>query len=84
MCIFLDKKKQQFQSEIASKKSINEMVNTGGATWSISQEGPNENDVVLLKDGVTLLCVMRIDGGDGVPNHTHVPYLRLRTLNMLK
>ena len=68
-------KNWQFQSEIASKKSINEMVNTGGATWSISQEGPNENDVVLLKDGVTLLCVMRIDGGDGVPNHTHVPYL---------
>jgi hypothetical protein len=65
----------QFRSEIASKQSINKMAKTGGASWSVSQEGPNENDIVLLKDGVTLLCVIRIDGGDGVPSHSHVPYL---------
>lgn len=40
-----------------------------------SQEGPNENDVVLLKDGKTIFCVMRRDGGDGVPAHAHVSYV---------
>ena len=36
--------------------------------------GPNENDVVLLKDSKTLLCVFRKDGGDG-PHHRHTPYV---------
>jgi hypothetical protein len=58
----------KYQSEIASKQSMNQL---GFA----SQEGPNENDVVLLQDGRTILCVLRVDGGDGVPNHTHVPYV---------
>ena len=67
-----------FQSEIASKQSINEKSQ---GKWSLSQEGPNENDVVLLKDGVTIMCVIRIDGGDGVPNHSHVPYLLVTSVD---
>lgn len=66
-------------------------TDNGGKTWSMvgevankqsliaagfpSEEGPNENDVVMLADGKTLLCVFRRDGGDGVPGHTHVPYV---------
>jgi hypothetical protein len=56
-----------FRSEIASKQSI---IAAGFA----SEEGPNENDVVRLKDG-SLLVVIRKDGGDGVPHHAHVPYI---------
>ena len=56
-----------FRSEIASKQSIN-------AAGLASEEGPNENDVVRLKDG-SLLVVIRKDGGDGVPHHLHVPYM---------
>lgn len=41
-------------------------------TYLNSTEGPNENALVQLKDG-TLLCIMRIDGGDG-PTHAHRPY----------
>eukprot|EP00041_Stephanoeca_diplocostata_P013864 m.247244 g.247244 ORF g.247244 m.247244 type:complete len:413 (+) comp19493_c0_seq1:117-1355(+) len=40
-----------------------------------SLEGPNENDVVLLKDGKTIFCVLRRDGGDGVPTHVHSSYV---------
>jgi hypothetical protein len=54
--------------QVASKASL---IAAGFA----SEEGPNENDVVLLKDGKTLLCVFRRDGGDGVPHHAHVPYV---------
>ena len=56
-------------------------------TWSYSatvgaydparvyQEGPNECDVVLLKDKKTLWAVMRVDGGDGTPSHRTLPFL---------
>ena len=37
-------------------------------------QGPNENDCTTLKDGKTILTVIRKDGGDGVPHHKHVPY----------
>jgi hypothetical protein len=40
-----------------------------------SEEGPNENTVVILRDGKTLLCVIRVDGGDGAPHSYHRPYL---------
>ena len=30
-----------------------------------SGEGPNESTLVLLSDGKTLLCIMRMDAGDG-------------------
>lgn len=56
----------RFLSEIASKQRM------GGFP---SEEGPNENDVVMLRDNKTLLCVFRKDGGDGVPHHDHVPYV---------
>jgi hypothetical protein len=39
------------------------------------QEGPNECDVVLLKDQKTLWAVMRVDGGDGTPSHRTLPFL---------
>lgn len=41
----------------------------------IYQEGPNECDVVLLKDKRTLWAVMRVDGGDGTPSHRTLPFL---------
>ena len=34
----------------------------------------SENTVLLLKGG-TIMCVFRQDGGDGVPDHRHVPYM---------
>ena len=67
----------QYQSEIASKQSVNEQ-------GFVSQEGPNENDVVLLKDGRTIFCVLRIDGGDGVPTHKHVPYVFATSIDLGK
>ena len=39
-----------------------------------SQEGPNENDLVLLADGKTIMCVVRLDAGDGGVTHPYVPY----------
>lgn len=30
-----------------------------------SQEGPNENDLVVLADGKSIMCVVRLDAGDG-------------------
>jgi hypothetical protein len=68
----------QWRGEIASKQSINNAskAHTAAATsWPASQEGPNENDVVLLKDGRTLLVVLRVDGGDGRPDQRHAPFL---------
>ena len=56
----------EFVSTVAAKKSL-------PPVWS-SEEGPNENDVVLLKDKRTILAVIRKDGGDGVPHHRHAPY----------
>ena len=41
----------------------------------VYQEGPNECDVVLLKDRRTLWAVMRVDGGDGTPSHRTLPFL---------
>ena len=40
-----------------------------------SEEGPNQNDVVLLADNKTLLCVMRIDSGEG-PTMRYEPLVR--------
>jgi len=41
----------------------------------VYQEGPNECDVVLLKDGKTLFAVMRVDGGDGRPDGRTLPLI---------
>ena len=43
-----------------------------------SEEGPNQNDVVLLADGRTLLCVMRVDSGEG-PSRPEPPFLSSRS-----
>ena len=40
-------------------------VIANASAWPDSFEGPNENSLVLLKDGKTLLSVIRVDGGDG-------------------
>ena len=39
-----------------------------------SEEGPNENDIVLAGDGKTILCVFRMDAGDGPLTHRYAPY----------
>ena len=39
-----------------------------------SEEGPNENDLVLAGDGETILCVFRMDAGDGPLTHRYAPY----------
>ena len=41
-----------------------------------SEEGPNQNDVVLLADSRTLLCVMRVDSGEG-SSRAQTPFSRL-------
>ena len=56
------------RSVIASKQSL-------AAKGIASEEGPNENFPVLLRDKLTIMVVIRMDGGDGVPRHSHVPYL---------
>ena len=44
-----------------------------------SQEGPNEHSAALLADGKTVMVLMRMDGGDGMPpagNHSFKAYSR--------
>ena len=40
-----------------------------------SEEGPNQNDLVLLADNRTLMCVMRVDSGEG-PTMRYAPLVR--------
>ena len=43
-----------------------------------SQEGPSENALALLRDGRTVLCVLRLDAGDSKVNRSHyLPYARV-------
>ena len=45
-----------------------------------SQEGPNEHSMALLADGKTVMVLMRMDGGDGMPpagNHSFKSYSRI-------
>ena len=46
------------------------------ASFPQSEEGPNENDLALLKDGTTILCVIRLDAGDGPKTHQYMPYAK--------
>jgi mannan endo-1,4-beta-mannosidase len=43
-----------------------------------AEEGPNEHDLVLLPaDGARparIMCAMRVDAGDGLPNRPYLPY----------
>jgi hypothetical protein len=39
--------------------------------------GPNENDLTLLADGRTILCVVRLDAGDGPVSRPYRPYSRV-------
>ena len=39
-----------------------------------SEEGPNENDLALMPDG-RILCVLRLDAGDGVRSKPYRPYV---------
>jgi len=49
------------------------------ATAHASEEGPNENDLAMLDDGTTILCVCRLDAGDGPLTRPYVPYVALRS-----
>ena len=63
----------------------------GGFTWKYagvilaasavphSEEGPNENDLVVLKDGKTILSVIRLDAGDGYLTHRYAPYVTVKS-----
>ena len=46
-----------------------------------SEEGPNENDLVLLADGKTIMCVVRLDAGDGPVSHPYRPYARVLSVD---
>ena len=48
----------------------------GPASVPNSQEGPNETFLTVLRDNKTLMCVFRVDGGDGEPDHKHTPYMQ--------
>eukprot|EP00729_Bicosta_minor_P006105 gene6105-11830_t len=41
-----------------------------------SEEGPNENDLALMADG-SIICIIRLDGGDGRPDHYMLPYTKV-------
>lgn len=56
----------QWRSQVVSAAAVVAAVD--------STEGANENDVALLPDG-RLLCVFRVDGGDGWPTHGHKPFM---------
>jgi hypothetical protein len=76
---------KNISSSVLSFRSID-----GGYSWKYagvilaasmipeSEEGPNENDLVLLSDGVTILCVIRQDAGDGVYRR-YAPYVSTRS-----
>lgn len=53
------------------------LVAAGNATGG-SEEGANENSVVVLDDG-SLLVVFRRDGGDGWPSHSHKSFMESRS-----
>lgn len=55
-----------FRSEVVSAAEVVAAVG--------SEEGANENDVAILSDG-RLICVFRVDGGDGWPSHEHKPFM---------
>ena len=40
-----------------------------------SEEGPNENDLAIMADG-RILCVLRLDAGDGARSRPYRPYVR--------
>ena len=44
------------------------------AAYPESQEGPNENALSLLADGITVAAVVRLDAGDGPASHPYKPY----------
>ena len=45
-----------------------------------AEEGANENDLTALPDG-RLLCIFRVDGGDGWPSHSHKPFMKAYSSN---
>jgi hypothetical protein len=52
-----------------------------------SQEGPNEHSAALLADGKTVMVLMRMDGGDGMPpagNHSFKAYSRTTSTDLGK
>ena len=44
-----------------------------------SDEGPNENALVLHPDGETLTIFLRTAGGEGYPQHQHEPYWKAQS-----
>ena len=41
-----------------------------------SEEGLNENSLALLADGTSIICVLRLDAGDGPATHPFLPYVK--------
>ncbi len=39
-----------------------------------SEEGPNEHDLAYLSDGKTIMCLIRLDAGDGPTTHSFKYY----------
>lgn len=76
--------------KLASKAtSVVAFRSTGGLIWDYagtivdasqtpaSEEGPNENDLALLADGETILCIVRLDAGDGPVSRPYRPYAKV-------
>lgn len=41
-----------------------------------SEKGPNENSLALLADGTSIICVLRLDAGDGPATHPFLSYVK--------
>jgi hypothetical protein len=61
----------QFRSNVATAE-----------TFQWSGEGPNESTISLLSDGKTLICIMRMDAGDG--HTTGKPYAKRTSTDQVR
>eukprot|EP01044_Picomonas_judraskeda_P005062 COSAG03_NODE_462_length_7701_cov_5.645883_5_plen_200_part_00 len=57
---------------------------SGPGGYPTSAFGPDENDVALLEDGKTLLCVIRMDGDSGCSTNSYRYYAAIYSHDMGK
>jgi hypothetical protein len=55
---------------------------SGPGGYPTSAFGPDENDIALLEDGKTLLCVIRMDGDSGCSTNSYRYYAAIYSRDM--